>query len=110
MSDRKWRRPNSAPFIVLALGVLGFMLAFFDRWDMDPWRFSLLITSAGLGMLVSELLALHFLGTRELSVDARARWFLHYGLASIVGSITLVAVLGIVGLAQDRAPFVLGIV
>jgi hypothetical protein len=109
-SDQKWRRPNSIPFIVLALGVLGFMLAFFDRWDMDPWRFSLLITSAGLGMLVSELLALHFLETRELSVDARARWFLHYGLASIVGSITLVAVLGIVGLAQDRAPFVLGIV
>jgi len=83
-SDRKWRRPNSVPFIVLALGVLGFMLAFFDRWDMDPWRFSLLITFASLAMLVSELLALRFLEARELSVDARARWFLHYGLASIV--------------------------
>jgi len=109
-SDRKWRRPNLAPFIVLALGVLGFMLAFFDRWDMDPWRFSLLITFASLAMLVSELFALRFLEARELSVDARARWFLHYGLASIVGSITLVAALGMVGLAQDRAPFVLGIV
>jgi signal transduction histidine kinase len=109
-ANRRWHQPNSIPFIVLALAVVAFMIAFFDRWDMNPWQFSLLTTSAGLTMLASELLVLRFLNPRSVSIERRTRWFLEYGLTSVIGSITLVSALAIVGLAQDRAPFVLGIV
>lgn len=107
---REWRRPNGAPFIVLALASLPFIIVFLDRWDLQQGTFALLVTFATFLTLTVELGAMAFLRTRTLPLDARARWFIQYGLSSATGSLTLITAFAITGLAQDRAPYVLGIV
>ena len=100
-------RARPLPLTVFAFGSAGFMWVYFDRFNA-PWAiFTLLICAAATFALLAELLTIRLLGPRIRNRSERTRWLLEYGLASLVGSTVLIGCLELVGLTQDRAPYVL---
>jgi len=108
--NHDWHEPRLTPFVILALAGVLFMATSFDPWEFDPWTFVIAITATSLLTLTVEASALRIPLDRLLQTRPRAQWFGHYGLASALGSITLIACLEIIGLSQQRAGFVLVLV
>ena len=105
-----WQAPRLTPFVILALAGVLFMATSFDPWEFDPWTFVIGIIAASLLTLAVEAIALRIALGHPSRARPRTQWFLQYGLASALGSITLIACLEIIGLSQHRAGFVLVLV
>ena len=103
-------RPRALPFIIFAVVSTFFMLSVFDSFEWSPIQFVLRVSS-GAGIALSiELLVLPLLTRFAPPIVARSRWLRDYAFTSAAGSAALIAWFELVGLTQDRATFVFGIV
>lgn len=101
------RQLRAITFVVFALMSTLFMLVYLDRWHLSPLLFALGIIASSSLVLATEVLAVFALRRRRHERLTRRQWAWDYAIASLVGSVTLLATLGAIGLAQDRVPIVL---
>jgi len=109
-TGHEWQSPRRLPFVLFTLASTLFMLVVFDRWGLDVFTFSWRLILAAALTLGAELLTLDLFKSRLHPASPVRKWFAGYGVSSAVGSVVALSVLGIVGLAQDRAPYVLVVV
>lgn len=93
-------------FVVFAIASTIYMLVYLERFAMTVSRFALTLIAISSVVLAVEVSLLRFLRKREVGLLTRTRWARDYAFVSALGSLLLIALVGIVGLAQDRDLYV----
>lgn len=104
------RRLRLSTFVFFALLSATYMVVYLDRWEISWVLFVLGITGACTAALTAEVLVTLML-RRTHPIDlTRRRWLASYAISSISGSIVLLFTMVLIGLEQQRAPYVVVVI